>query len=507
MMVAPDMRPPASLRALLDGLTSAQVPDLAVADLSQSAQDITPGGLFLATAGTASHGLEYLEQALSRGALAVVWEPSAGISAPELPTDVPAIPVPDLRAHVGLIADRFFGQPSAAMSIAGITGTNGKTSSAFFIAQAVEALGPACGMLGTLGVGRPGALRAGGLTTPDAVSVHRSLAAFLAADVRHLSMEVSSHALDQGRVNGVRFECAAFTNLSRDHLDYHGDMSAYGRAKLQLFTGKRARRAVINCADAWGREVLAALPADMPRLVIEPETPPRPDEDYLSISGLDVHAGGLTFQVRGSAGEARLHSRLVGDFNAINLLIALGVLLGWGFSFRRAIAALETVRAPAGRMETFEAPGKPLVIVDYAHTPDALEKVLLAARAHAENRLLVVFGCGGERDAGKRPQMGAVASRLADQVVITDDNPRGEDPDRIVSEIIAGTTGPVQTQRDRAAAIASSIEGAAPGDVLVIAGKGHEEYQTTASGRQPFSDRHVVAGLLGVNPDAPGAAT
>lgn len=506
MMAATQPGAGAMLATLLGDLVDGDLPAVAVTDISESSQDITPGSMFLAGVGIARHGLCFVDDALERGATVVAWEPAEGISSPSLPDGVIGIAVPDLRQVAGLIADRFFGAPSASVKVTGVTGTNGKTSTAFFVAQAVEFMGPGCGLIGTLGSGRPGAMKAAARTTPDAVGVHRQLARFRDDGVRHVVMEVSSHALVQGRVNAVRFDCAAFTNLSRDHLDYHGDMQSYAEAKTALFVRFRPGSAVINCADPQGEKILDALSIDTKRIMVAAEGTTNGKGNWLTYSDINAHDAGITFQVKGSFGAARLHSQLVGEFNASNLLVALGILLAWGFNFRQAIQAMEQVRAPAGRMETFRhAPG-PLVIVDYAHSPDALEKVLLAAREHARGKLILVFGCGGERDAGKRPQMGAIAMRLADEVIITDDNPRNEDPDSIVGEILSGTasrTEPdagakVLVERDRAAAIESAIEAAGDGDVVFIAGKGHETYQTTAQGRQPFSDRAVVAALLGI---------
>lgn len=493
-----------SLAALVGDLANCELPEMSVTGISQLAGEATPGCMFLALSGASRHGLSFVDEALARGAAVVAWEPTAGMPPPEFPAGIVGIEVPALRAATGLIADRFFGAPSADMQIAGITGTNGKTSTAFFVAQAVEALGLASAVIGTLGSGRPGALDNATLTTPDAVNVHRTLAAMRTNGVRHVAMEVSSHALVQGRVNAVRFDCAAFTNLSRDHLDYHPDMDAYAAAKLQLFTRHHPRCAVINCTDSWGEKIRQALSAEVQCIQVVAEDDKPAKGEWLTHRNIDAHDDGITFQVEGSFGSARLHSQLVGDFNASNLLVALGILLVWGFSLRRAVQALEKVRAPAGRMETFRNAAGPLVIVDYAHSPDALEKVLLAARAHARGKLSVVFGCGGERDAGKRPQMGAIACRLADEVWVTDDNPRNEDPDEIVADIMSGDGVTARIERDRAAAIEGALNAAAEGDVVVIAGKGHEAYQITAGGRQPFSDREVVSGLLGAAVRASG---
>lgn len=505
MMPASDKSNEVNLPALLSGLAESALPDISVADICQSAQAVTPGSMFLAGKGISRHGLCFLDEALARGATVVAWEPEENLAAPRLPEGVTGVAVPGLRQAAGLIADRFFGQPSASLKVAGITGTNGKTSSAFFIAQALQGTGSGCGLIGTLGAGQPGAMRAATLTTPDAVGVHRQLAQFRDAGLRHAVMEVSSHALVQGRVNAVRFDTAAFTNLSRDHLDYHGDMTSYAEAKARLFTHFNPRHAVINCADATGERLAATLPEAAHLISVLPADSAAGEGDWLAYTDLDAHEAGITFQVKSSFGSARLYSGLVGGFNAENLLIAMGVLLALGSSFRQSVRALQTVRAPAGRMETFKGSRGPMVIVDFAHSPAALETVLRAARSHLSGRLFVVFGCGGERDPGKRPQMGAVAARLADVVLLTDDNPRKEDPDAIIAAIREGAGSHARVERDRAVAIAAAIAEAADADIVVVAGKGHESYQETATGRHPFSDREVVAGLLQITATEQGA--
>lgn len=496
MMAAQPVSGSISLSALLGEHADSELPEINIESLSQSAEEAAPGGLYLALAGSRFHGLDFLDEAVARGAVAVAWEPTPGRSAPAWPAGVVGIAVPGLRQLAGSIADHFYGAPSASMKVAGVTGTNGKTSVTFLVAQALEHLSERCGVMGTLGSGRPGSLQASSLTTPDAVTLHRKLAGLLAQDVRHVAIEVSSHALVQGRINAVRFSCAAFTNLSRDHLDYHGDIENYGEAKSTLFTRHLRGTAVINAADPYGRRIVGRLPAGTRRILVNADEPETGQGEFLQASDLEARPAGLSFLVSGSFGEARLDSRLVGDFNASNLLLSLAILLSWGRGFHESLDALAKVKAPAGRMETFAGDRGPLVIVDYAHTPDALEKVLRAARAHASRKLIVVFGCGGERDRGKRPLMGSIAMALADRVVVTDDNPRAEDPDAIVAEILAGVSGEADVERDRAAAIAMAIAEAGSGDVVVIAGKGHETYQTTGQGRQPFSDREVVAGLL-----------
>jgi UDP-N-acetylmuramoyl-L-alanyl-D-glutamate--2,6-diaminopimelate ligase len=431
------------------------------------------------------------------GAVAVVWEPTEGVAPPQLA--VPAIAVPALSRRVGLIADRWYAAPSAALAVAGVTGTNGKTSCTHFIAQAASALGRRCGVAGTVGTGFPGALGPAALTTPDALAVHRALAQLRGQGARAVAMEVSSHALDQGRVDAVRFDVAALTNLSRDHLDYHGDMEAYAAAKTRLFAEHTPRAAVLNCGDALGRALVARVPEATGLVLVAPQDPLPPRAQWLAASSIESDAEGLRVAVTGSFGNCELRTRLLGAFNADNLLVSLGVLMLWGFDFQDAAAALAQVAPPPGRMERFGGHhGRPLVIVDYAHSPDALAKALAAARAHCRGELWCVFGCGGDRDPGKRPLMGAIAEEHAEHVVVTDDNPRGEDGDAIVSAILAGMRDPARAvvERDRRAAIRHAMHAARPGDAVLVAGKGHEDYQIVGARRLAFSDRAAVEALL-----------
>lgn len=488
-----------SLRELLDGV--AGVPDVAVRDLALDARGVRPGGAFVALRGSTHHGLDFAAQARARGAVAVLWDPGETPPAVDLPTEMAGVPVPGLRGRLGGMADRFFGAPSARLAIAGVTGTNGKTTCAWLCAGALGRLGVTAAYSGTLGAGVPPAVTAGSHTTPDVLSLHRQLAELAAAGATHVAMEVSSHALDQGRIDGVRLRVAAFTNLTRDHLDYHGTMERYAAAKARLFALPGVRHAVINVADAAGRAFAAALPPGLALTAVGGRAGSRcGDGGHVRAVRVASTLTGLDVDIETHEGAARLSSPLVGDFNVENLLVVLGVLLALDIPLADASRALASVGAPPGRMETFVAPaGGPLGIVDYAHTPDALGKALAAARRHCRGRLTVVFGCGGERDRGKRPEMGAVAERLADAVVLTDDNPRGEPPADIVAMILAGMARPerVRIEHDRLAAIQAACTGAAAGDVVLVAGKGHEDYQLTAAGRRDFSDRAVVAGLTG----------
>jgi UDP-N-acetylmuramoyl-L-alanyl-D-glutamate--2,6-diaminopimelate ligase len=411
------------------------------------------------------------------------------------------VAIPGLRRLAGELADRFFGRPSAELRVAGFTGTNGKTTSAYLLAQAADLVGRHGMYLGTIGFGRPGALRDPGLTTPDVVSVHRRLAEARDAGARTMSLEVSSHALDQERVAAVRFDTAVFTNLSRDHLDYHGTLAAYGDAKARLFRMPGLQRAVINARDEFGARLAATLDPSVERVLFAAsnELWIEPGAGWIRLPEMRATTAGLTLHVESSWGAGTLRSRLVGEFNAENLLAVLGVLLGWGVPLQQALIALAACVAPPGRMEAFGGGAQPLALVDYAHSPDALAKVLDAARAHARGRVFCVFGCGGDRDPGKRPLMGAIAEAQADVVVVTDDNPRTEDSRAIIGQILGGLRQPEAAHviADRGEAIHFALSEADAGDVVVVAGKGHEDYQVVGTETRPFSDRAVVLGALG----------
>jgi UDP-N-acetylmuramoyl-L-alanyl-D-glutamate--2,6-diaminopimelate ligase len=431
----------------------------------------------------------------------VLWEPANGVAAPALPSQVTALAIPQLSATLGAIADRFFDEPSKSVSVAAVTGTNGKTTSTYVIAQAFAKLGREAAYAGTLGYGRVGAIKSGTHTTPDAVTVHRQLAELRAAGCQHLGIEVSSHALDQHRVSGVRFHSALFTNLTHDHLDYHGTFAAYGAAKARLFDWPGLRHAVFNIDDAFGSTLAFERHHDALVTAVSSTRAPDvsgPRMQALFAERVTATSGGLQINVNGSWGAALLRSRFIGAFNVDNLLGALAVLLGYEVPLAAAIEALEHCAPPPGRMETFGAPGLPLVVVDYAHTPDALEKALVATRQHCQGKLICVFGCGGDRDANKRPLMGAIAERLADRVIVTDDNPRTEDGDAIVADILNGmkSADSVLIERDRAVAIERAIAEAGASDAVLIAGKGHEDYQIVGLVSRYFSDRDVVNAVL-----------
>jgi UDP-N-acetylmuramoyl-L-alanyl-D-glutamate--2,6-diaminopimelate ligase len=377
----------------------------------------------------------------------------------------------------------------------GITGTNGKTSCSHWLAQACSACGARTALVGTLGTGFPGKLDAGVNTTPDAILLHRSLARLRDEGAQGVAMEVTSIGLDQGRVNGVAFGAALFTNLSRDHLDYHGDMEGYARAKQRLFETPGLRHAVLNLDDVQGARlarVLAGPSLNRAGYSCFADVAARAGlEHFAEAHAIDVSPKGIAFDVKTSWGEARIASVLLGRFNVSNLLGVLTTMLVSGVPLECAAASLADLRPVVGRMQKLGGGGKPLVVVDYAHSPDALEKALGVLKDIARaggGRLIAVFGCGGDRDRGKRPLMGTVASRHADAVVITSDNPRGEDPSAIIDEINAGVTSACEVIEDRREAIAYAIAAAGASDVVLLAGKGHETYQEVAGRRLPFSD-------------------
>jgi UDP-N-acetylmuramoyl-L-alanyl-D-glutamate--2,6-diaminopimelate ligase len=485
------------LDELLAGVAAA--PRLAIAGLALDSRAVGAGDAFVALKGGRGHGLDHAGEALARGARAILWDPAEGREPAAVGADVPCIPVRALRDRLGGIADRFYGMPSSRLTVAGVTGTNGKTTCAWLLASAALRLARRGAYLGTLGAGFPPDVEGSALTTPDVISLHRQLAALADAGATHVAMEVSSHALDQRRVDGVRLRVAAFSNLSRDHLDYHVTMQRYAESKQRLFRLPGLEHAVINVADPVGARFAAALPAgvELTAVAVGGATPATPR--FIHVGRVQAAQRGLELEVRGHFGERRLRSRLIGAFNAENLAVTLGVLLAWQFDADEALAALGDCGAPPGRMEGYRLASGALAVVDYAHTPDALAKALAAVRAHARGGVTVVFGCGGERDPGKRALMGEAAERLADRVIVTDDNPRGEDADRIVAMILEGMRRPEHAliERDRARAIRAAVAGAKAGDTVLVAGKGHEDYQVVGGERRPFSDRALLAELAG----------
>ncbi|MEN1929183.1 UDP-N-acetylmuramoyl-L-alanyl-D-glutamate--2,6-diaminopimelate ligase [Luteimonas sp. MJ250] len=467
---------------------------LEVSGLVLDSRSLRAGDGFVAIGGFGTHGLHFAGQALADGAAVVMYEPPVPADVPAPPAN--AIAVPGLRARMGAMADQFHGRPSAAMSTVAVTGTNGKTSTVQLLAQAWELLGRRAATIGTLGAGLHGNVQPTGFTTPLVLQVHELLAGLRDAGAQAVAMETSSHALDQGRVDAVHFEVGVFTNLTRDHLDYHGDMATYGAAKERLFGVAGLSAAVVNIDDGFGRGLFARLPSALRRI----GTSARGDAEALvAATDIVLDVAGIAFQLRIDRQLLPVRSPLLGRFNVENLLAVAGVLHAQGVAAADIARVLGRLEPIAGRMNRFGGHGGlPLVVVDYAHTPDALEQALAAVRAHAAGRITCVFGCGGERDRGKRPEMAAAAVAGADFVVVTDDNPRGEDGNAIVVDIMAGIpdTAVVVVERDRAAAITRAIGVAGPGDIVLVAGKGHEPCQEINGVRHPFDDRDVARRAL-----------
>lgn len=450
--------------------------------ITADSRRVKAGYLFLAYPGVQSDGRDYIEQAINAGAAGVLWD-DAAFSWQEKWT-VKHQSVANLKRSVGKIAAEFYQQPSQKLNVVGVTGTNGKTSVSHWLAQSLNFLGQKTAVFGTVGNGFLNATTEASNTTPDAILLQAMLAEYLALDAKAVVMEVSSHGLDQGRVNGVDFDVAVLTNLSRDHLDYHGSMEAYALAKQILFTWPGLKYAVINADDDFGTRLLATLKTQASLSYGFSEQ----TNIDLRASHLQLQEAGLSMQVSYGQNSATLFAPVLGRFNAYNVLAVLASLLAMGVTLDQALPALAQLKSVPGRMQQCGGGHRPLVVVDYAHTPDALEKVLMTLREQAPRQLICLFGCGGERDAGKRPMMGAVASKLADKVIVTSDNPRGESPDAIIAEVVHGMLGSYQIEPDRALAIDLAIKTAQPGDIVLLAGKGHESYQEVAGVKQAFDD-------------------
>lgn len=509
MMAAQKQKTGVALSDLLDGLCVIDPSaDRLIGGVSLDSRTVKPGDVFIACRGGNADGSAYIPEAISKGAIAVILDKDLSYSGN---ATAPVIPIADLRQEAGRIVARFMGEPAADLRVIGVTGTNGKSSVAWFLAHFLARISSRrSGLIGTLGYGYPNRLRAGAHTTPDPVVLQELLAEFRDDGAKDVIMEVSSQGLHQGRVAGVRFNTAIFTNLSQDHLDYHGDMTAYAEAKKQLFLMPGLQHAAINLDDACG----AALADDLKtrrldlagyRLVDDwRETAGAIPQLQARISEASLESQRL--EIRGPWGEGDVRVKLPGRYNAYNLLACLTAMCLLEAPFEEALHGLADVPQAPGRLEKFGGGAQPCVIVDYAHTPDALAKVLAVLREGRRGRLICVFGCGGNRDAGKRARMGGIAEAYADRIVVTNDNPRLEDPNRIIADILAGIKdqSKVTVEADRRRAILTAIESAVAGDIVLVAGKGHENTQDIAGTRFPFSDRQVVNAAL-ANP--PGGRT
>lgn len=484
------------------------LPEIAVSGLKLDSRKVTSGDAFIAVPGYETDGRDYIPAAMSAGASVVLAEMDEWTHG-EL-EGVPFIGVPQLKQQVSAIAGAFYQHPSRRLRVIGVTGTNGKTTVSNLAAQMWQQLKPEAAVLGTIGSGLLKQLLPEQNTTPDAVTVQQRLAGFLAEGAQVVAMEVSSHALVQGRVEALNFDTVIATNISRDHLDYHGSMAAYQAAKQRLFAEFPARVPILNADDpavaAWQQPdtlwfSLNAQRIGEPRTLVASNIQYEHDGTRFTLVWSGHTAGALAIE------EIDVKTSLLGDFNVANVLAASLTVLGAGYALADVAGLIPSLQAVPGRMETFVAQQQPLAIVDYAHTPDALEQVLVAARRHCTGKLWCVFGCGGDRDRGKRPQMGAVAARLADVVVVTDDNPRTEDPAQIIADIVSGMGNENQSDAHgtvkhfahpgRADAVQWTLTQAQVGDVVVCAGKGHENYQIIGRKTHAYDERQWVQDILG----------
>ncbi len=480
---------PMSLRTLLEGWCDV-VPDVTIEGLGLDSRNIANRQAFIAVSGEKTHGMAHVAQAESRGASVVIHDSRAPVPA----LSIPHVAVPDLGRRLSRLAARFYHAPSDQLTIAGVTGTNGKTSTAHFIAQAWQRTAGHSGIIGTIGYGPLNHLKTATMTTPDPISLQAMLSECIDLGVDRVAMEVSSHALDQGRCDDVAFDLAVFTNLSRDHLDYHGSMDAYEAAKRRLFTDCRPKFAVINHDDPAGKSLIRHVAQSTQVLSYGTN-----GSSELRAAILDMDSSGITFSIASPWGGGKLHTGLLGAFNISNLLAAAGTLALLGMSWNQVMHQLEMMHAVPGRMHCLGGEhNQPVVVVDYAHTPDALEQALMALRAHLHGRLVCVFGCGGDRDTGKRPMMAKIAESLADHIILTTDNPRTEFPDEIISDMAAGLDQPDRAEiiSERGAAIRKAILDCRAGDIVLIAGKGHETWQDVGGQRMPFSDEASVRSAL-----------
>jgi UDP-N-acetylmuramoyl-L-alanyl-D-glutamate--2,6-diaminopimelate ligase len=484
-------------------------PATPITGLSLDSREAKPGDLFIALKGTQTDGAQYIAQAIGQGAVAVLIE-AGEETADQAQLSVPVIAVPKLSEFVSDIAGAFYGHPSRQMAVTAITGTNGKTTCAQLLANLFELLGEPAGSVGTVGYGTAGngkdddqsvgdtdlgdqvsalepdteVAASDMLTTPDAVAMQRILAELRDSGSRRVAIEASSHGLVQRRIAGLQIDTAIFTNLSRDHLDYHGDLNSYAAAKSRLFAMSGLKHAVINLDDNVGRLILANLDPAVDGITYSFEN----HTADIHCDRIELGASAMTAELVTPWGRGRLTSQLLGKFNLANLLAVIGAAGMQGFELDEILGAAAKLTAVPGRMEIVDSSARPLVVVDYAHTPDALDKALRTLRLQCSGKLWVVFGCGGDRDKGKRAEMGRVADQLADHIVVTSDNPRSEPPEQIIHQVLLGISRKVVAVADRRDAIRAAINAAAADDIVLIAGKGHEAYQIVAAKRLPFSD-------------------
>lgn len=495
-----------TLKQLLsDVFVTSYLPEIEIYGLTLDSRKVEPGFAFVAMEGQFDHGLAYAEAAIERGAVVILCDADYDQYCQQilsrLMTKVMCVPVKNLHRKLGEIAKRFYADPARGMFVIGTTGTDGKTSVSHFIAQAMNSVTSPAAVVGTLGNGIVDAQKESTHTTPDIISIYEMLSEYKKQGVSAVAMEVSSHGLDQGRVSSIKFDVAVLTNLSRDHLDYHGTLEAYKQAKRKLFSEEYSKSAVLNIDDEFGAELYEEIQHGREvwlygmnkELVMQSAL-------YVYVDNVMQNENGISVMLHSSHGVAEVKLSLIGEFNIYNVLACFCVLMQSGMNFNHAVMRLQSLHTVRGRMELVKIKSKPSVVIDYAHTPEALSQALMSVRKHINGKLICVFGCGGDRDAGKRPLMAQVAEELSDLVIITNDNPRNEDPDRIIDDIKQGISNTINmmVEADRLKAIRHAISMASENDLVLIAGKGHEEYQLIGNKKIPFSDKKVALQCLGV---------
>ncbi len=489
------------LKDWLSNIDMSMYADNSVIGLALDSRDIIKGYVFIALGGSKQHGMAYIDQAINNGACAIIYDPAGiGDILVEHNAHIPMIALDELAVKLGHIAARFYGNPSELMTVIGVTGTNGKTSCSQFLSQMLDD----CGTIGTLGWGECNNLQKTLNTTPDALETQRILSELLKTNKKVVAMEVSSHGLDQGRVNGVAFKGAIYTNISRDHLDYHGTMDAYLQAKLLLLNSPSLAFVIVNLDDEYSDQIIETVPENVAKWGISLQQKTRPDCICINAENILNTDEGIAFDLHYQGNKHKIKVPLYGHFNVENVVTVFTAMLAMGITESESIKRLGFIRSITGRMERLGGQGTPLVFVDYAHTPDALDKVLFSAKKHCTQALWVVFGCGGDRDKGKRSQMGRIATQWADHVIITDDNPRFENALDIVNDILKGCqdignstmSRNVEVIQDRTLAIQSVLARASAKDCIVVAGKGHELYQEINGVQLNFSDSQVINDAL-----------
>lgn len=500
MAALKDQQHAMTLSQLLSGVCATEyLPDIEIHGLALDSRKVETGYAFVAMQGQLEHGLAYAEAAVSRGAVVVLCDAEFDQYCQQILSRIMArvicVPIKKLRSKLNEITNKFYAGTHEKLFIAGITGTDGKTSVSHFIAQAMHQAYNSAAVVGTLGNGEINSLEEATHTTPDIMSLHEMLADYSRRGIKHVAMEVSSHGLDQERVSGISFDVAVLTNLSRDHLDYHGDLVSYKKAKKKLFTEHATSALVVNADDSFGYEIYMELKTsrDIWLYGLNKERASK-SELFACAEAVVTHKEGIKFMLVSSHGVAEIALKLIGVFNIYNALACFCTLIQSGINFNHAVKYLENLSTVPGRMELLTEAGQAAVVIDYAHTPEALAQALSNVRKHVSGKLICVFGCGGERDSGKRPLMAQAAEQFADLLIITNDNPRNEDPYKIIDDIKSGINNEsgLIIETDRRKAIAQALELAAENDLILIAGKGHEIFQIIANKKIDFNDRQVV---------------